>query len=322
MTQDEYAAAYREARATLPNITLRTMRELKKTYVAAGKQAAERVAKAELSGAAEITQKSWAQIEEALQTGAREIQRHIEEVLPLAVGETARSVTVIDETYLIEAFNRAVVDIDRAVVKNIFIGVNDTVIRSLVNRVFTDGYTYSERVWRVGVEFQNSMKRVITSGLASGRDAVQVARDLQSYVKGDRLSLAKRWGNLTDEALRRRIGSAGVDYRALRLVRSELYASLQDAGRLDGQMNPGCTGLYDWIRSNTTDYGCDCQECADNGPYTLEAIPGYRHPNCSCFVQPRLMDTNEFVSDLKRWQDGESVPYMDTWYRDQYRMAA
>ncbi len=322
MTAAQYVAAYRRARATLSDVTRETMMELKRTYIEAAKRAAAEMAKAELAGAAELTTKSWAQIEQALLEGAREIQRAIDESIVLAVKDIAGNVTQIDETYLREAIAKSGAGLDLVKVKNLFVDASDKVLRSLVNRVFTDGYTYSERIWRVGQAYQDAMKRVITSGLGAGRDVIDIAADLNAYVKSGRAGLMKRWGKLIEgnSDFARRIRK-DVDYNALRLVRSELYMSLQDAARLDGQINPACNGLYDWVRFNTTDWGCECPDLAAGSPYTEDELPDYPHPSCECQIRPRLMDGNDFLRDLKRWSNGESVDYLDQWNREYYQLA-
>jgi hypothetical protein len=35
-------------------------------------------------------------------------------------------------------------------------------------------------------------------------------------------------------------------------------------------------------------------------------------------VEARLMDNDTFVDDLKRWQNGESVEYLDDWKGEYY----
>jgi hypothetical protein len=321
VTAAEYAAAYRRARTTLPYITRRTMLELRRTYVAAAKQAADELARAELAGYGELTMASWAQIEQALLEGAREIQRHLDQAIPLAVKDIAGKVTQIDETYLTQAITGAGAGLDLVKVKNLFVDASDKVVRSLVNRIFSDGYSYSQRIWRVGVGYQDSMKRVITAGIGSGRDVADVARDLEIYVQRGKAGLAQRWGDLVGSDFTRRVRGS-VDYNALRLVRSELYMSLQDAARLDGQINPACTGLFDWIRYNATDWGCECPDLAAGSPYTEDELPDYPHPNCQCEIRPRLMDGNEFINDLKAFARGERVGYIDDWYNGHYRAAA
>jgi hypothetical protein len=321
MTATEYAIAYRHARATLPNITIKTMRELKKTYIEAAKLAAAQVAKAELAGYGELTMTSWAQIESALLAGAREIQRNLDEAIPLAAKDIAGNVTQIDETYLTQAIRRAGVGLDLVKVRNLFVDASDKVVRSLVNRIWSDGYSFSARVWRTAGAYQDAMKRVITAGIGSGRDVVKVAKDLEVYVQRGKAGLATRWGDLVGADFQRRVRGS-VDYNALRLVRSELYMSLQDAAKLDGQINPACTGMYDWKRTNATDWGCDCPDLEAGSPYSEDQLPDYPHANCMCLVTPRLMDGNEFIADLKAWSNGADVGYLDEWNREFYQKAA
>ena len=189
------------------------------------------------------------------------------------------------------------------------------------NRIYADGYTYSQRIWNVGIEYQNDIKRLISTDLALNRDLVETAKDLQAYVKG-KPQLAKRWGDLIEgnKALFRRLRN--VDYRALRLVRSELYASLQSVSALSGAVNPGCSGWYDWIRQSTIDWGCNCPDNAAGSPYMLNDLPGYDHPNCYCIIRPRLRNRKGFVNDLTNWSNGASVDYIDDWYYNYYQYAA
>ncbi len=324
MTAAEYARAYAAARREIPSLTLGTMRRLRKTYLEAAEMAAAKMRAAELlEGGGGLTASSWAQMEEALRAGAQKIQLAIEAQLPLAVKDIAGEVTQIDEVYLVEALNRAGVDLDRAVVKNLFVDASDKVIRSLVTRVYSDGYTFSQRVWRAGLGYQESMKRAITSGISSGRDILDVARDLQVYAREGRDALAKRWGDLTrgTPEWTRRI-RVDVSSDALRLVRSELYSSEQEAARIDGMLNPGCSGLFDWVRTLGGDWDCDCPELAAGSPYTAEELPAYPHPQCACIIRPRLRDPREFIRDLKVWAGGERVGYLDAWHDGAYRLAA
>jgi len=107
----------------------------------------------------------------------------------------------------------------------------------------------------------------------------------------------------------------------LRLVRSEMGQSQQVSAVAQGRANPACTGWYDWVRINTAQHDCECSSLAANGPYKTENVPGYPHPQCFCQIRPKLIDLNQFESDLARWESGESVPYLDEWYRTQYAQA-
>ena len=92
----------------------------------------------------------------------------------------------------------------------------------------------------------------------------------------------KRYGKLergTAEYARRIPRS--VDYRALRIVRSELYASLKEVGIENGKANPSALDKFDWVmQSGRADWDCDCPDLAAGSPYTAAQFPAQPHPNC------------------------------------------
>ena len=57
-----------------------------------------------------------------------------------------------------------------------FVKVNDDVIANIAKRVYSDGYTFSERCWRVGTNVPNDMRQTILSGLAQGVIPVKIAK--------------------------------------------------------------------------------------------------------------------------------------------------
>jgi hypothetical protein len=221
-------------------------------------------------------------------------------------------------------FNRsAVTKVDQIVIGQIVSGVNDAVVQSVVNRVWQDGYTFSDRVWRIGRRYQEDIKKVLSAGLAQGRDVLDIARDIQVYTADGKLRLMQRYGELrrgTAEFTRRI--PMKVDYRALRLVRTELYASLRDAGVQQGLANPACTKLWDWVRQSSRDWGCECPDYARDGPYTLEALPSTPHSNCLCAVVPQLESLASFNGRLASWADGAPDVGLDEWYSTVYLPAA
>lgn len=323
MTESQYNRLYLASRRSAGRLTRDIINKLKETYIDAAKIAAEQVRNAELAGYSDLTVKSWRNIQLALEEGSTMITMRLEELLNSGLKKSTGNITAIDETYLIDIIKQNNITLSLINVKNIFVGVNDSVLLATLNRIYANGYTYSQRIWNIGLDYQNQIKRLITSDLAVGRDLVQTAIDLQVYVDKGRRGLAQRWGDLikgnTDWLIRIR---KDIDYNALRLIRSELYASLQTAAAIDGQANPGCTGWYDWIRQSSIDWGCNCPENASGSPYLLDDLPSYDHPNCLCIVRPLLRNRAEFVQDLKTWVDGGQVDYLDSWNTNYYQFAA
>jgi hypothetical protein len=321
MTKAEYDRLYRLAGRELPNLTLSQLKKLKSVYIKAGKNVGKIIRDAKKRGLSDLTQQSWASIDQQLTISIENIRKAIDSRTMAAVRIGQNRFSKINTDYLDDIIDNAGELVTRNGIKTIYRVLNTRVVESVVNRIWQDGYTYSERIWRAGLRFQNDVKNVISAGLAQGRDVVKIAKDLQRYIRGGKKELirANAYGELKrgTKQFINRIGNQ-VDYRALRIIRSELYASMQDSAKWSGQYNPACNGLYDWVRSGTKDWGCNCPANAEGSPYTYENVPGYDHPNCLCRIVPRLRDHNEIVSDLKAWARGEKVDYLDDWHRDYY----
>jgi len=323
MTNAEYRRYYLAARRSASRLTRELINKLQTTFNEAALMVAEQVRNAELAGLSDLTIRSWRNIQFALEEGSLMITDHLQELLNNGLLKSTRSITAIDESYLINIIRNNNIGIDTIRIRNIFTGINESLIVSTFNRVYANGYTYSQRIWNVGLDYNTQIKKLITTDLAIGRDLVETAKDIRIYVQKDRLALAKRWGTLLEgnEGMLRRIGK-NIDYNALRVIRSELYASLQGAAVIDGQANPACTGWYEWIRQNSTDWGCKCPTNEANSPYTLNDVPSYDHPNCYCIIRPLLRNRAEFVNDLKAWSEGESIGYLDAWETNYLQFAA
>lgn len=321
MTNNEYNRLYRQARQKYAQINQTAIIRLRKIYTEAGRLVAAELRQAELAGVADSTLISLRSIQRSLSIGAEKISVGVESALNSSINAGLKITSDINKNYVIGAMN----DIDFVLtekIKSMYTAIDRYLLESIANRVYQDGYTLSERVWRTGLDYQNKIKNIISAGIAQGRDAIKIARDIQAYIKAGKKALINRFGNLTRGAadFMSRIGDR-VDYNALRLIRSELYASLQEASIKQGLANPGTTDLYFWIMElGRQHWNCACPTLSANSPYALNDVPGYPHPQCRCQVRPQLRDRKKFVNDLKKWADGNSVGYLDDWYNNQYKM--
>jgi hypothetical protein len=173
---------------------------------------------------------------------------------------------------------------------------------------FHKSYSLSKSVWDTVNATEEKILDAVHGGISQGRDIKTVAADLMKYVQGGPQVLPGRWGKLEQGTKEhaRRLGKAGIDYRAMRLYRSEKYRQLQEEAVEDGESNPACTGEYDWI---VMDGKCGiCGDLGERGPYTADTIPAYPHPNCFCVVEPRLKDDDEFIRQLRDYVRGEDTP--------------
>jgi hypothetical protein len=154
--------------------------------------------------------------------------------------------------------------------------VNNRLISDTINRMYQDGYTLSTRAWEIGQDYQTQITRLINSGIAQGKSVAEIAGSIGEYTSGGIEALGSeyagaKWGNVVVK---------NVDWRALRLVRSELGASMKIGAVMQGEMNPASTGLYDWVRVNNQQHDCTCPDLAAGGPYAAANIPAQPHANC------------------------------------------
>ena len=351
MNAAEYEALYRKARKSYPKLTTETFRKIQATYKNASASVASVIRAAELSGKSQLTIVSQQAIQKQLDNAVLAIDASV------AANINASRVSAIDRTAKIniEYLSDTVAavgtsKITAAGLTDMYVGVNTSVVEIMINRIYQDGYKFSERVWKNGLEYQNKIKSIVSEGLAQGRSTIQIAGDIQVYTVKGKQSLATRYGpnlikgdvdafrkgkaqridwkafeakhgkNITQKskAFMRRIGNR-IDSRALRLVSSEINASLQEAAAAQGKANPGSSGWYDWVlESGRQSWPCSCPDIASDSPYKHENIPAYPHSRCRCDVRPRLRDNREFTDDLKRWTQGANIDYIDDWYYSTY----
>ena len=334
MTQEEYKRLYRQARDSFFNLTVATMKQLSKVYQSAADDAAEIVRNSIKLDRSTLTIESWNNINIQLSSGASRISQAVDTAIKNAVSQGYKNMSDIDKLYILDLVKASgATSITAEGLDRIAVAINESVIVSLVNRIYSDDYTYSDRIWgdfkigKTGIipigingDYQYRMKNVISAGLAQGRDVVKIAKDLQVYAKDGKVKLVQRYGTLlrgTEEFTKRITGK--VDWRALRLVRSELYASMQDAAVQQNLYNPAATGMFEWrLNPGALHDTCICPELAENSPYPANEVPSFPHPSCVCVVVPILENTNDMIQRAKKFANGEYDEKLTTWYNNVY----
>ena len=325
----EYARRYAMARRQASQMDRTARANLAKVYYEAADQAAAVVRNSLARGLSSLTSEHWHILATKLTVAADGIASGTESIARAAVSQTAPLFPEIDADLIWSAAR--LTGADRHITENglgrLVSSINSRVIASMTSRLWSDGYTFSDRVWGgqgVRGDWLERIKMTVSAGIAQGRDPVKIAKDIQIYTAYGKVALSQRWGSLergTAEFAKRIPGR--LDWRAQRLVRSELNASLQDASVMSGEANPASDGLYDWVLSTGRQHsGCECEDLAAGGPYEADEIPTYPHANCECHIEPHLMDMRVFVSDLTAWAHGGSVDYLDSWYSKAYKAAA
>ena len=321
MDNRTHRSEYRKAQRSLAAELLRQRRILRRVFNRAADQVAEVVRGLELSGASELTIAAQQELERALRDQAMVITTATREGITNAVSASYGVYSRIDEKYVTEAAEQAGVDdlITTAGMRNLAVAVDSRLIANLTARLYSDGFSLSTRTFRAGDQFRISIADTVSAGLAQGRDLFQIARDLEVYTAEGKEPYVRRYGDLRagTRAFIRRI-PRNIDYRAVRLVRSELYNSLQQASVQQGTSNPGGSGRYEWRLTPGVVHDCVCRDYAEQKYFDEGEVPEYPHPNCLCTIIPELRPQAELLDELRRWRQGGFVENINTWYNGVY----
>ncbi len=348
MNNKEYKKAYKKAHIKNGRVRRKASKEIKKKFVEASNAISNELINNGIDNLSIDTTTEWRELNRIIAAGSVTISTEVEKVIPQAISDGYKNLLLVDERYILDACKIAKLsEITRAGLNN----VGDAVLKEIIKEQSTrfakgTGYTFKESVWSnlttlsedgktklptsIYNDYQFRVENIIRSGLAQGRDAVKIAEDIQVYATKGKDAVFKkgRYGKLKPGTYeyRKRI-SRTVDWRSLRLVRSEMGASLQNAGKREGTLNPANRGWFDWIKTagnpiDTTGVnnssGYKCIELQRMNPWKEEEVPSYNHPNCGCSVVPVLMDHDRFMEELQDWTPGQGDSYLENWYNDVY----
>lgn len=189
-------------------------------------------------------------------------------------------------------------------------------------RSHEDGLKLSERIWNIGQHNKKIMSDIVRAG--AGEDVVTVARSLESYVKKGKTSIAANYPNMI-KRMESRI-PANLDYKALRLARTELTAAYGEGVIASAKATP-VVKYVKWVISSSHPRKDICDTNANGGPngngiYEAMSCPIYpAHPNCICTLQPAPENTTVVVDKLKAWlKNPQSQPEIEEWYQTHYKM--
>lgn len=151
--------------------------------------------------------------------------------------------------------------------KEMFSQVPDKAIKPiLTGKLYKDGRSLSQRIWHIGNDFEKDVQYIINRGLIEKKSAVELAKDLERYVKEP----AKRpttWGKAYPNLRNRQ-----VDYNAMRLARTSINHAYQTASIKSSSMNPFIEGI-EWQSAEI--HGRTCELCMERHGrvYPVKSVP-------------------------------------------------
>ena len=193
--------------------------------------------------------------------------------------------------------------------KDVFSQIPLETVRPIMSgELYKDKRSLSERIWCLGDEFEKDVQYIINRGLIEYKSAVDLAKDLEQYVKEP----AKRpttWGKVYPN-----LKNKAVDYNAMRLARTSINHAYQTASIRSAERNPFVEGI-EW--HSALQHGRTCELCEERHGqvFPKDDVP-LDHPNGLCTMIPYIPKSlDEVASELRNWLDGGTNRKLDEWYR-------
>jgi hypothetical protein len=245
MTESEYLTLYSQARSKTALVSLRAQAQIRSIFLKASRQTTDKLREALNPGKRELSESEWLSIRSEL--ADKTITDGITSTTMAAIIAGTGLYVAINAKYLKDVLpsnNR----VSATGINKLASVQKQKAIDSLKQRTYGTGKTFSTRVWDAKSVYDDTIKMIVQEGIRIGRDPAKIAKDITVYTADGREALAKRWASLERGASEwtKRLPK-NIDWRAVRLVRSELQATLQREEVLAGETNPGATQEYQWV---------------------------------------------------------------------------
>lgn len=149
---------------------------------------------------------------------------------------------------------------------------------------YLNGIQLSPRVYRNRELTNGLLARRIDRGIALGKSAREIARDVSSLIRPD--------------------VRGGVSYAAMRLGRTELNNAFHTTSVSIARSQPWVEGMK-WELSGSHPTADICDEFAERnedglgpGVYRTENVPAKPHPQCLCYTTTVTVGREQFINSL------------------------
>jgi hypothetical protein len=231
-----------------------------------------------------------------------------------------------------EAAERAMTEQQVVEASPVFDPQLQAVLQAANERLYSDGFQLSQRIWRLDRDSLEGIRRTLLRGIAERESAWNLAQELEAYLGFDaecpRWSTTRMFRMTPTDRLFSRVGlysrvdggpcaSLGVSYNALRLARNEIQIAHMMA--TDAMFaNAPWIGYEQIVLSpDHPPIGCECEDIVaggidGEGTYEKGEISLPIHVQCMCYKLSVLTPREEFVSKLRGWMQGtQGWPAMD-----------
>ena len=199
-------------------------------------------------------------------------------------------------------------------------------------RVYSDGFQLSQRIWRLNQDSLGGIRLTLVDGITNGDSAWNIAKGLESYLGAN--AECPRWASTrlykltptermtSRRGLHSRLGdmpckSVGVAYNALRLARNEIQIAHHLATDEIFTKAPWIEKEQVCLSPDHPPIGCECENVVaggedGDGVYPKGEIVLPIHVQCLCYKIAVLMSADQFVEKLRGRMTGTAAwPEMD-----------
>lgn len=208
----------------------------------------------------------------------------------------------------------------------------EEVLTATKERVYSDGFKLSGRVWNLDETGRKGIQQIILSTIANGDSAWDAAKRLESHLgmgqQCPRWTRQRLYGlTKTDIAAGDQTGlisgspckGKGVAYKSLRLARNEIQIAHAAATDAIFARMPWVEQEQIVLSPSHPPIECACEGVASGGEngdgvYPKGTITLPIHVMCLCWKSAVLMKDDAFIQKMRGWLGGQSAwPEMDTY---------
>jgi len=156
----------------------------------------------------------------------------------------------------------------------------------VMSRVWDDGFSFSDRLWKMNSTSKAGVNQILASGIARGQSAVNMSKQLKQYLRDPSVHPGVSWTTGVKKSV---TGRGTIHHNALRLARTEINNTYRETMARANARSPVTNGLkWNISASHPRQDVCDLWAFGDSfgmgeGVFPAQGIP-IDHPHGLCFI--------------------------------------
>ena len=212
---------------------------------------------------------------------------------------------------------------NRMVDKSINITSKEIVEQMVKGQIYKDGMGLDSRLWHSVNASGQKIEDAITSCLATGIGSAEASKIITQFAKTghhtwDRKKIREKLGS----GYAQKYGTGGLDYEALRLMRTTTTHMAQLSAINSHKVNPYSTAVI-YHTGHAGSRTCNMCKERNGKKFKLEDAP-LDHPNGLCWLEPFISvdgknpaSLSDLMDDMNNYYDGKpNSGLMDKWVKE------